>query len=175
MKTRFCSIAIVVRIKRGCGGRHQFLLGLKHKKGLPKGKGVFSFPGGHQEKGETPLECARRELQEETCIVASGGKHIGIISFFAGKSTRRPAVIAQIFLFTSFVGNAQATGEYQAVGWYWGTNMPWEDMNPSDCFWAPLCFTHRDKKMRFDVRYSRDTKKFLSLSVTPKKKRVKRK
>ena len=35
---------------------------------LVKGRqtGIWSFPKGHSIKGETPLECAKREIREET-------------------------------------------------------------------------------------------------------------
>ena len=38
----------------------------------PTGHGkVFDIPKGHIEKGETPLQCAIRELKEETGIIVS--------------------------------------------------------------------------------------------------------
>lgn len=51
--------------RRRCFGgilRHnnQFLV-IKGRK-----TGIWSFPKGHCMRGETPLECARREIQEET-------------------------------------------------------------------------------------------------------------
>ena len=41
------------------------------------GRGTWSFPGGKPEPGETALECAPRELREETGVVASGGTTVG--------------------------------------------------------------------------------------------------
>lgn len=41
------------------------LLGLRRS---AHGRGTWSFPGGHQEKGETAPEAASRELEEETGI-----------------------------------------------------------------------------------------------------------
>ena len=39
--------------------------------------GEICFPGGHMEKGETPLQCALRETEEETGIPVSAIKVIG--------------------------------------------------------------------------------------------------
>jgi len=33
--------------------------------------GKWSFPKGHSKRGETPLECAKREIEEETGIPSS--------------------------------------------------------------------------------------------------------
>lgn len=51
--------------RRRCFGgilrhNHQFLV-IKGRK-----TGIWSFPKGHSRPGELPLECARREIQEET-------------------------------------------------------------------------------------------------------------
>ncbi len=60
------------------------------------GNGTWSFPGGHLEMGETPIECAKRELKEETGLMAvnltfcgltndvfSDEKHYMTLFFFA--------------------------------------------------------------------------------------------
>jgi 8-oxo-dGTP diphosphatase len=40
------------------------------QRSLPPGVGKWGYPGGMQELGETLFECARRELMEETGIIA---------------------------------------------------------------------------------------------------------
>ena len=36
-----------------------------------RSSGKWSFPKGHSKRGETPLECAKREIEEETGIPSS--------------------------------------------------------------------------------------------------------
>ena len=42
---------------------------------LVRGKetGIWSFPKGHMERGETSIQCAKRELHEETGILLTAG------------------------------------------------------------------------------------------------------
>ncbi len=54
-----CIVAGVLILSRD--GRRTLLI--KHKK-----LGIWVYPGGHIEKGETPLECAIREAKEEAGV-----------------------------------------------------------------------------------------------------------
>ncbi len=63
----------------------RLLIGLRKS---PHGRGNWSFPGGHLEKGETPEECMKRELFEETGISGiEDPRFVGITndSFASGK------------------------------------------------------------------------------------------
>lgn len=51
----------------------------KHKE-----RDTFEVPGGHREQGETILECAKRELYEETGAVAFELTQIGVYSVVRG-------------------------------------------------------------------------------------------
>jgi 8-oxo-dGTP diphosphatase len=59
-----------IRVRVGCAvilvnREGQVLLG---KRKSPHGQGTWALPGGHLEHGETPEECAIREVKEETGI-----------------------------------------------------------------------------------------------------------
>ncbi|HPB64572.1 MAG TPA: CoA pyrophosphatase [Mesotoga sp.] len=54
--------AVLVPVLRICGDDHLILTRRSRKISHP---GQMSFPGGHRENGETLLECAVREMEEE--------------------------------------------------------------------------------------------------------------
>lgn len=58
MQELHIGVGVIVLNNRG-----QVLLGKRLSK---HGFGTWSFPGGHLEAGESPFECAQREVQEET-------------------------------------------------------------------------------------------------------------
>ncbi|MDO6728074.1 NUDIX hydrolase [Cognatishimia sp. 1_MG-2023] len=58
----------------------QFLL---VQRGKDPGRGLWGFPGGHVELGETGLEAAVRELQEETGVIADAPRYLTNVDVIA--------------------------------------------------------------------------------------------
>jgi 8-oxo-dGTP diphosphatase len=80
--------------------------------------GMYGLPGGRFEEGETAIQAAKREFEEETQLVVAEG---GLISFpenmFFAKILRKDGTIKEfsfeIFLCTNFSGEISGTEETQ--------------------------------------------------------------
>ena len=73
---------------------------LLSKRKSKEGEGLYGFPGGKREKGEKPIDAAKRELKEELGIDVSNLKMID-------KRKKKLSKIWQIILFYTFVSESQ--------------------------------------------------------------------
>lgn len=73
-----------------------YLMLLRNKKQKDVNKGKWIGVGGHCENGESPEDCIRREVEEETGLILDQLTFRGIITFVYGED-----ITEYIYLFTS--------------------------------------------------------------------------
>ena len=124
--------------------RGEEVLLIRKKRGI--GAGKINGPGGHLEPGESALEAAVREVQEELGVTPFDLKPMGELSFqFMDKATKIPqpmedgisgALHCVVFLAEGCQGEPQETAE--AIP-YWShhTNIPFHEMWEDDIDWLP--------------------------------------
>lgn len=108
----------------------QMLL-IEKKRGF--GAGYYNAPGGRLEAGETRLECAVRETQEELCIEPVDPVHVGtlLFQFVDGFSIQ-----GEVFRATQFNGTPTETDEAVPV-WFHIDGLPYHNMWADDPIWYP--------------------------------------
>jgi 8-oxo-dGTP diphosphatase len=90
------------------------------QRSLPPGIGKWGFPGGVQELGETLFECARRELVEETGIVAE--PHSVLTAIEAIRQDDKGKVMTHFTLVCVLLdwrnGEGEPLQDAERVGWF---------------------------------------------------------
>ncbi|ELT98817.1 hypothetical protein CAPTEDRAFT_122161 [Capitella teleta] len=128
----------------------QILL-IRKKRGL--GAGKINGPGGRLEPGETMLECAIREVQEELCITP-------IDPIFCGESlfqfTDGYSIHVHTYMAHDFEGTPAETDEAIPL-WFPLDGIPYEEMWADDIVWLPEML----KGSQFKGRYLFDGDRML--------------
>ena len=109
---------------------------LIHKK-LGLGAGKINGVGGRLEPGETPLQAAVREVEEELCIRAIDPEKVGRLSF---QFLDGLALEVTVFRSSSYKGTPTETGEAKPV-WFDLDEIPYKKMWEDDRLWLPLVLT----------------------------------
>ncbi|WP_422449376.1 MULTISPECIES: 8-oxo-dGTP diphosphatase [unclassified Endozoicomonas] len=128
----------------------QILL-IRKKRGL--GAGKINGPGGRLEPGESLLECAIREVQEELCITPVNPEFCGesCFQFTDGYSMHVHTYVAR-----DFTGSPTETDEAIPL-WFSLDQIPYEEMWADDIIWLPEML----KGNRFKGRYLFDGDRML--------------
>jgi len=90
--------------------------------------GLWALPGGSQDLGETPEECARREFKEETGLEIEITRLLGVFSSLRYDditNVNRGREVTHILFAGRLVGGQQKTSqETLAVGWFPQDRLP---------------------------------------------------
>jgi len=114
------------------------ILLIHKKRGL--GAGKISGPGGRLEPGETPLQAALREVQEEVGVTPTGVSERGVLKF---QFCDGYSLEATVFSATGLLGEPRETGEAIPM-WVPLDRIPYDRMWADDRIWLPECLAgHR--------------------------------
>lgn len=97
------------------------------------GAGKINGPGGKIDPGETPYECAVREVEEELCIKVKDAKKMGELFF---DMSDMPNIHCHVFIATEFEGKPTATPEAIPC-WTKIEDIPYDQMWDDDQYWLP--------------------------------------
>ena len=120
----------------------QILL-IEKKRGL--GAGKINGPGGKIETGETPLEGAIRETQEELLITPHAPRKLGELRF---SMSHCPDILCHVYRADDFTGTPTETEEAVPV-WTALDAIPYDRMWEDDRHWLPLLLDERSFLGRF--------------------------
>lgn len=80
------------------------------ERGREPSKGLYAFPGGKQEPGETAEEAARRELAEETALEGTGYRPVRTI-FIDGAYDNHPVDYCLTVFAAAYAGGEAVAGD----------------------------------------------------------------
>ena len=123
--------------------RSSQILLIRKKRGL--GAGKINGPGGRLEPGETPIECAVREVEEELRVTPTGLAECGELHF---QFTDGYSI--QVFVFTASACRGEAEETEEAIPlWTPLDAIPYHEMWADDELWLPRVLAGRSIFGRF--------------------------
>lgn len=133
----------------------QILL-IHKKRGL--GAGKINGPGGRLEPGETALQAAIRETQEELLVEPVGVRQSGLVRF---QFTDGLSLHVTVFRADDCIGDPRETPEAIPV-WVPLERIPYDRMWQDDPLWIPLMI----KELQFDGKFLFDGDRMLDHLIT---------
>ncbi len=123
------------------------------KRGISEGK--WNAVGGKVEHGETPLECVKREVLEETGLALEELIYHGKLRFFYGEKTW----VTHIFSTNKFTGELKESESDGKLEWFSLDTLPFDKMWQDDAHWVPLLL--EGKRFNGEFFFSEDGNELL--------------
>ncbi len=130
--------ATLVFVRRG----DEVLL-IRKLRGL--GAGKINGPGGRLEPGESAIDCARREVEEEVCVTPTGLEQRGELRF---QFVDGHSIHGFVFVATGYIGEPKSTDEAIPL-WFRCDLIPYHEMWADDRLWMPLLLDGKHFRGRF--------------------------
>jgi 8-oxo-dGTP diphosphatase len=112
---------------------------IRKKRGF--GMGKINGPGGKLDPGETELQCAVRETEEELCVTALNAVKRGELWF---QFVDGMAMHVAVFMATTYTGTATETEEAEPV-WTPVEGIPFDRMWADDSHWLHRMLTGEEQ------------------------------
>lgn len=109
------------------------------------GAGKINGPGGRLEPGESPMDCARREVEEEVCVTPTGLEQRGELRF---QFVDGHSIHGFVFVATGHIGDVKATDEAIPL-WVRRDSIPYHEMWADDRLWMPVLLQGKHFRGRF--------------------------
>ena len=92
------------------------------RRALPPGRGLWTFPGGFVDVGESPADAALRETTEET---GHTGAIEGLVGVYPSEGPRGKPVVIVVYLARRTGDSAGTCEEVEEVRWFGRDDLPW--------------------------------------------------
>jgi 8-oxo-dGTP diphosphatase len=126
------------------------------------GEGKWNGPGGKLGPGETPDECARREVREETGLCVHSLRLHAALRHYFGKVDEPDWIVYQ-FSTTEFEGKPKDSDEGE-LRWFPVDEIPYHEMWQDDEHWLPLLLEGRD--FAGDFYFNEDGSELIDFKLT---------
>ena len=123
------------------------------------GAGKINGPGGKIDPGESPLECAIRETQEELLISVKTARKVAELWF---QMSDYPSLLCHVYLADDFDGEPTETEEAVPL-WVPLDQIPYERMWEDDRHWLPLVLAGNSVLGKFTF----EGEKMISKEIVP--------
>lgn len=150
------TIATVCHILKG-----EKLLLQKKSKGL-FGADKWNGVGGKLKPNETPEDCVKREVLEETGLRILNVNFHGILNFYFGNRSERNWIV-YVFSTKAFEGKLRSSEE-GTLRWFTFEEIPYDEMWQDDKHWLPVLL--EGKNFEGDFYFDEEGKKLIDFNLT---------